>query len=104
MSRPVGDQLPERLFQQLRASAARAESPAGADEALLLLTVDAGGWPHPALLSAREVVARDPRTLELTTYGESRTTANLARDGRVTLVVVGPSIVAYVKGRAMTVE
>jgi hypothetical protein len=69
-------------------------------KAILIATIDEQGWAHPALLSYGEVVARDARTLRLATYGDSRTSANLRRSGRVTLCLVEAGMAYYVKARA----
>jgi hypothetical protein len=98
MSRLVGEELPARLFDALRRPSSRTS------EAIVLLTVDELGWAHPALLSYGEVSARDRKTIQLDTYGNSRTTANLERDGRVTLVIVNPDMVYHVKGRAASTD
>ena len=93
MSRPLGAALPERLQRALASSADRAT------EAIVLLTVDEAGWAHPALLSYREVSSQGVDALRLETYAGSRTTANLQRDGHVTLAFVNSEMVFYVKGK-----
>ena len=71
-----------------------------AGEAIVVCTVDADGWPHPAMLSYFEVAARDPRTLRLAVYTNSRTCANMRERGRATLILAGPGLVCYVRGTA----
>jgi hypothetical protein len=56
-------------------------------QALRLSTVDADGWPHASLLSAGDVVAVSPERVRFAVFAESTTTANLVRDGRVTLAL-----------------
>jgi hypothetical protein len=90
------DHLPPDLQARLSADTALAR----ADRAFLICTVDGDGRPHPSMLSAFEVTARDAATLRLGTYASSRTSRHLAEDGRVTLMVVEPGAVYYVKGRA----
>lgn len=53
-----------------------------------LTTVDADGWPHVALLSAGELLVRDPGTLRLALHAGSGTTASLRAGGRGTLLAV----------------
>jgi Pyridoxamine 5'-phosphate oxidase len=59
----------------------------GKTQALRLSTVDSDGWPHASLLSAGDVVAVSPERLRFAVFRESTTTANLVRDGRVTLTM-----------------
>ena len=71
-----------------------------AGEAIVVCTVDPDGWPHPAMLSYFEVAARDPRTLRLAVYTNSRTCANMRERGRATLILAGAGLVCYVRGTA----
>ncbi len=97
MSRELGNELPATLFSLLDGS----DLPARVGKAILIATVDAQGWAHPALLSYGEVVAIDRRRLRLATYGGSRTTSNLRRSGRLTLCVIEAGMAYYVKTRAL---
>ena len=54
-------------------------------QALHLLTVDAEGWPHAALLSAGDILALPTGRLRFPISAGSGTAANLVRDGRLTL-------------------
>jgi hypothetical protein len=54
-------------------------------QALRLSTIDAAGWPHAALLSAGDVVAMPNGRIRFVLFPQTVTTANLARDGRLTL-------------------
>jgi|SRR5215475_4919578 len=96
MSRYLGNELPGTLLSLLDAS----DLPARMGKAILITTVDAQGWAHPALLSYGEVVAMDPRRLRLATYGASRTSNNLRRSGRLTLCLIQAGMAYYVKARA----
>src|SRR5258708_5563009 len=62
-----------------------------------LLTVDASGWPHVALLSAGEVLAVGESELRLALWPGSETTANLTRDGRGTLMVIAGATAFYLE-------
>lgn len=66
-------------------------------ETLLLLTVTEEGFPHTALLSVGEVYAPTPGELRLALWRTSRSTANLARTGRATLVAFVPPAAYYVE-------
>ena len=88
--------LTEDLYQRLRGS----EIASRASHAILLCTVDADGWPHPAMLSYFEVAAADRHNLHLAVYNDSRTCANMRERGKATLVIVDAGLVCYVRGDA----
>jgi hypothetical protein len=54
-------------------------------QALRLSTIDVAGWPHAALLSAGDAVAVASGRLRFALFPQSATTANLTRDGRLTV-------------------
>jgi Pyridoxamine 5'-phosphate oxidase len=56
-------------------------------QAMRLSTVDAAGWPHASLLSAGDMLAMPSGRIRFVIFPQSATTANLARDGRVTLTL-----------------
>ena len=76
--------LTDDLFRRLSG----AEVDAFAALALLVCTVDAEGWPHPAMLSYFEVAAVDRDNVRLAVYKDSRTCANMRERGKATLIVV----------------
>jgi len=86
--------LTEDLYRRLRGS----EIASRASHAILLCTVDADGWPHPAMLSYFEVAAADRHNLRLAVYNDSRTCANMRERGKATLVIVDAGLVCYVSG------
>ena len=86
--------LTEDLYRRLRGS----EVESRANHAILLCTVDADGWPHPAMLSYFEVAAPDRHNLRLAVYNTSRTCANMHERGKATLVIVDAGLVCYVSG------
>jgi hypothetical protein len=88
------------LPDDLRARCSPEAALARADRAFLVCTVDGEGRPHPSMLSPFELVARDAATLRLGTYASSRTSRHLRDDGRLTVMLVEPDAVYYVKGRA----
>ena len=57
-------------------------------ETLLLLTAAPDGWPRLALLSVGEVYAPSATEVRLALWPDSRTTANLAANGRATLSAI----------------
>jgi hypothetical protein len=68
--------------------------------AIVVCTVDAGGFPHPAILSYFEVVAADRQNLRLAIYNDSRTCANMRERGKAVLILVDRNLVCYVRGIA----
>jgi hypothetical protein len=94
MSRFIADHLPGPLLARLSRDAAFAE----ANHAIVMCTIDEHGWPHPAMLSSLEVVARDASNIRLGTHVSSRSTRNLKVNGILTLVVADQRAVYYVKG------
>lgn len=94
MSALIGTELTDDLQDRLRG----ADLERFADLVIPIVTVDADGWPHPALLSYFEVVAADSRTIRLAAYAESTTTANMRRNGKLTIMVIDERATYYVKG------
>jgi hypothetical protein len=94
MSRFVGDALPAALATALGVDQAVGR----ADRAVLMCTVDEHGWPHPAMVSSLELVARDARNVRLALDAGSRSTRNLRDNGRLTLIVVEDATAYYIKG------
>jgi len=99
MSSELGPRLPDDLVAFLRAT----EPPDKFRLVVPLTTLDADGWPRHALLSPWEIVARDASRLRLLVYDSSRTSANLARDGRLSLLFLGPAWSLYVFAQARLV-
>jgi len=97
MSRDLGSELPEALLSLLDGH----DLPARLGKAILISTVDAQGWAHPALLSYGEVVAVDPHRLRLALYATSGTSGNLRRSGRLTLCFIEEGMAYYVKAQAV---
>ena len=97
MSRRLGSELPADAVARLSGRSLEAV----ASKVIQIFTVDAGGWPHPALLSYFEVIAPDAGRVRLAAYAKSTTSANLRRTGQVTLAVIDERVAYYVKGRAV---
>jgi hypothetical protein len=96
MPRSISNELPDDLYRRLNGR----EVEKYLNHAILLYTVDAGGWPHPALLSYFEIAAKDRKNLRLATYESSNTTENMRRNGIVTLSVFDLRVAYAIKGRA----
>jgi pyridoxamine 5'-phosphate oxidase-like protein len=100
MSKFIADHLPGQLLAHL--SPATAIQDVGV--AIVICTVDEHGWPHPAMFSRLEVVARDARNVRLATHVASRTTRNLKANGKLSLVFADTDAVHYVKGDVLLLE
>ena len=96
MSDDIGRELPPDLFDALWNEDVTTER----GRAILIITTDATGWPHPALLSFREVGARDANTIRVITYNGSTTTRNMRDNGMITIAFVDERMTYYVKGTA----
>jgi hypothetical protein len=100
MSKVVGSELTENLLERLT----------GADvspyegKIIPIFTLDPAGWPHPALLSYYEVVAKSPANLDMALWKESSTANNLRRTGKVTLMITDEGINYYIKGSVKELE
>jgi len=94
MTKLIGEELSDELYQRLRGE----DLEQYAEKVILISTVDEKGWPHPAVLSYLEVVAKDRRNIRLATYKHSGTTNNMRRRGKATLSIIDERLVYYVKG------
>ena len=94
MSRVRTKELTDDLYRRLNGS----EIESLAALAIVVCTVDAEGWPHPAMLSYFEVAAVDRQNVRLAIYNDSRTCANMRERGKATLIVVDQNLVCYIRG------
>ena len=88
--------LPARLFDLLNGENLSWKL----DKVVVLVTVDAKGWPYTAILSYLEVIAPDRGNIRLAPWNNSTTTGNIRRNGKVTLLVVDDSLAYYIQGTA----
>lgn len=100
MSQSLGKHLPADLLERLGGS--RVEVHEG--KIIPICTIDEGGWPHPALLSYYEIVAKDPSTLDTAVWKDSSTARNLRRAGKITLLVSDHQVNFYLKGSVRELE
>jgi hypothetical protein len=70
------------------------------EAAIVVCTVDADGFAHPALSSRGEILAIDPRTIRMAIATTTRTAGHARRDGRLTLILVLAGVAYYIKGIA----
>ena len=96
MPTSLGGHLPPPL-QQLFAGRDLAS---GVGLTFLLLTVDADGWPHLAMLSVGELLLDDDRTLRAGLWLHSTATRNLTRERRGVLALVHGGAGYYLRLRA----
>ena len=92
MSKELRATLPEDLLDFLSST----EPGEKFKQVILFSTTDEDGWPRHGLLSPREVVARDSNRLLLLLYSNSQSTANVQREGKISLVLVNPNMSYYV--------
>ncbi len=92
MSKELGATLPKDLLDFLSST----EPGEKFKQVILFSTTDEDGWPRHGLLSAREVVAKDSNRLLLLLYSNSHGTANLQREGKISLVLVNSNMSYYV--------
>ncbi|SRR5713226_2670929 len=96
MSQLLGKELNSELFERLKGEDI---SPKG-DKAIVIVTVDERSWPHPAMLSYCEIVAKDRSRIDLAIGKTSTTAKNLRRTGKITLLVTDSGVNYYLKGTA----
>jgi len=96
MSKNLGATLPEDLLDFLSST----EPGDKFKQVILFSTTDEDGWQRHGLLSAREVLAKDSKRLLLLLYSNSHSSANLQREGKISIVLVNPNMSYYVFCRA----
>lgn len=94
MATHLGDSLGPDLWEQLRDGQLYRQGGLGAP----ILTIDDGGWPNVAIAAC--AVARTPQQILFPVGAHTGTLRYLERDGKCTLVVAAPGLLAYVKGEA----
>jgi len=94
VSKFVGNKLPDDLYHRLAGN----DLQACAEKAILICTVDANGWPHPAIFSYFEIVAKDEGNVRLAVYKDSSSSNNMRRNGKLSLMILDERIAYYIKG------
>jgi hypothetical protein len=94
MSQLLGNELTQELLSRL--DGRDVESHEG--KIIPIFTVDESGWAHPALLSYYEMVAKNPRTIDMALWKNSSTAVNLKQTGKVTLMISDHAVNYYLKG------
>jgi len=96
MSQSLGATLPADLLRAL----SQGDLATRLGRALSLITLDAGGRPHPILVSYVEVLAVSADVIRLAVGADGSAARNLAERGAATLLVVDADWTMYVKCRA----
>ena len=100
MSRLVGKELTKLLLDRLNGQNVTPHE----SKIIPIFTLDDLGWPHPALLSYFEVVAKNSSTVDLALWKDSSTANNLRRLGKATLMITDKGLNYYLKGSVKELE
>lgn len=100
MSKLLGKELTEALLKRLNGDDVSAHE----GKIIPIFTLDGSGWPHPALLSYYEVVAKTSSTLDMALWKNSSTANNLRHSGKVTLMITDKGANYYLKGSVKELE
>jgi hypothetical protein len=100
MSKILGSELSEALSKRLSGAAIASHE----GKIIPVFTLDESGWPHPALLSYYEIVAKSASTLEMAIWKDSSTANNLRRVGKISLMIIDEGVNFYIKGRVKELE
>jgi hypothetical protein len=100
MSQILGNKLTETLISRLSGGSVSSHE----GKIIPILTLDEQGWPHPALLSYYEVIAKDPSTLEMAIWKDSSTANNLRREAKISLMIADNGMNFYIKGAVKELE
>jgi hypothetical protein len=99
VSTHLGSSLPPELVDYFSGDDLEAK----VNQACVLVTLGADGFPHPCLVTAGELVAVGPDLLRVALYTESSATRNLRERGVGTLCHVNRGAAYYVKVEASPV-
>ena len=94
MSQLLGKELTEALLKRLNGQDVEAYE----GKIIPIFTLDESGWPHPALLSYYEVVAKNSTTIDIALWKNSSTARNLRQTNKVTFLITDKGVNYYLKG------
>jgi len=100
MSRLIGNAITKELVERLSGSRVAAFE----GRIIPIFTLDEKGWPHPALLSYYEIVARNATTLDVALWKDSSTAKNLRTSAKITVMITDRDINYYLKGTARELQ
>jgi len=100
MSRLLGNELTKALLERLNGQ------DVGAYEGKIIpiFTLDESGWPHPALLSYYEVVAKNSTTIDIALWKNSSTARNLRQTNKITFLITDKGVNYYLKGKVKELQ
>jgi hypothetical protein len=96
----IGKELTQELFERLKGE----DVASAMGKAITVVTADDQGWPHPAMLSYYEVVAKGRSRIDLAIGKSSTTARNLRRRGKITILITDRGINYYLKGSAREIR
>ncbi|MGE5217797.1 MAG: hypothetical protein ACM3SP_12420 [Chloroflexota bacterium] len=100
MSKMIGKELTPALIERLGGADIASQE----GKIIPICTVDDAGWPHPALLSYYEIIAKNPSTLDMAVWKNSSTAINLRNGGKVTFIISDYRVNYYLKGSVQELE
>jgi hypothetical protein len=100
MSKLLGNELSDALLKRLSGAAVASHE----GKIIPIFSLDECGWPHPALLSYYEIVAKNALLLEMAIWKDSSTANNLRRIGKIALMITDKGVNFYIKGVVKEVE
>ena len=100
MSRLIGNAITKELVERLSGNRVTAYE----GRIIPIFTLDEKGWPHPALLSYYEIVARNATTLDVALWKDSSTAKNLRTSAKITIMITDRDINYYLKGTARELQ
>ncbi len=100
MSKILGNQLTAELLQRLSGAAIASHE----GKIIPVFTLDEAGWPHPALLSYYEIVAKNAATLQMAIWKDSSTANNLRRSAKISLMIADHGVNFYIKGKVSELD
>lgn len=90
----IGPKLDDLLLDRLSGKDVGAQF----GKTIVVLTTDEEGFPHPALLTYHSVVAKGESVIDLAIGKDSHSSANLKRNGALTLIIADTGLNYYLKG------
>ena len=100
MSQMLGKELTEALLDRLNGRDVQAYE----GKIIPIFTLDESGWPHPALLSYYEVVAKNSTTIDIALWKNSSTAKNLRQTNKITFLITDRGINYYLKGKVKELQ
>ena len=94
MSQLLGKEMTEALLDRLNGRDVEAYE----GKIIPIFTLDESGWPHPALLSYYEVVAKNSTTIDIALWKNSSTAKNLRQTNKITFLITDKGVNYYLKG------